>query len=610
MYNEHQLTAELSLADYVKIAKRWWWMFVPIVALAIGIAAFYTAQTPRIYSAEAEVAIRTEESANLFPLSDAGALLRSPSAEAGFLESTEFEIAATEAADSDGTVTVDVGDVNSRVEPSFISFRSRASSPEAAANVAQAWAQTYIDLRHERDETEIRQTIDTLQARIDQLEIERQEALSAVAPLDAALQRATDSAEIAQLTTQRVVILQALESTLQPLDSQVEVVAEELADLQLVEDFFASADLSARINRTAEVPAGPVSPSLPRNLALAIVAGAVLAAAAILLAETLDDRARSVEMVRRRLGLNALTTIPHRRKDDEGFATIAGPVAESFHRLASAIDFVELSGAKSKVLMFTSANASEAKTSTVTRLGATLARQGRRTLVIGADLRRPTLASRLGVGTGAGLGEVLGGLYPFESCVLNVPGHEGLQVLRAGTVATEGSPVDLLRTDSLQQLIDQLRGEYDHILIDCPPVLPVVDALEVSRVCDGIIFNLFAGNTRLARAERAVEMIMQASRVPVLGFVMTGLRARDDAYRSGDYYYTAGAKKVSHEVRNDVVVVDSQPVVMPEVQITEVSLKGDDQVRSTSIDDVTFHVDGSEREVVDLATLSTGKETK
>lgn len=606
MYDENRLMVELSLADYIKIAKRWWWLALPTLAVAVGIAVFLTAQSPRIYAAEAEVVIRTEESANLFPLSDASSLLRSPSAEAGFLESTDFESAAMEAAESSAEVIVDVGDVNSRVEPSFITFQSRASTPEDAARVAQAWAQTYIDLRHQRDETDIGQTIATLVSRLDDLDLERQEILAGVRPLDEALQQSTSASEIAQLTTQRVAILQALESALAPIDAQVDVVAAEVADLQLVEDFLSRDNLSARINRTAEEPSGPISPSVTRNLALAVVAGLILAAAAILLAETLDDRARSVDMVSRRLGLNALTTIPHRRKDNESFTTPTGPVAESFHRLASAIDFAELSGVAAKVLMFTSANAAEAKTSTVTRLGAILARQGRKTLVIGADLRRPTLAPRLGVGTGAGLGEVLGGLYPFESCVAAVPATEGLFVLRAGTVATEGSPVDLLRNDTFTQLIDHIRDDYDHILIDCPPVLPVVDALEVARVCDGIIFNLFAGSTRLARAERALEMIVQSTRVPVLGFVMTGLKARDDSYRSGDYYYAAGPKRISAAPAEESTAVDT----MPEVQITEVSLVGDEHIRSTAIDEVTFLVDEGEREVAEMAALSTGKETK
>ena len=634
MFDTDEWAPPLSIAELLKMVRRWWWMCVPPIGIAIGLAVLFTTQAAPVYQAEAEVVIRTEESANLFPLSDAAMLTRSPSAEAGFLESTEFELAAIDAADSDAEVSVDVGDVNSRVEPSFISFQARAGSAEEAARVAQAWAQTYIELRHERDAGEVTQTISILESRLAVLDAERQVHLEVVNSIDEALQRSTDTTQISQLTTQRLVLLQALAPSLEPLDAQVEIISDELAELLLVADFFDGAELSARINRTADVPDAPVSPSLPRNIVLALIAGSLLGFGAIVLAEALDDRARSVEMVSRRLGVDGLSSVPYRRKDDESIATTTGPIAESFHRLASAIDFSELAGTSSKVLMFTSANASEAKTTTVTRLGATLARQGRRTLVIGADLRRPLLSNRLDLGSGAGLGEVLGGLYSFSSCVTEVPGHDGLFMLRSGTVATESSPVDLLRTDALEALIEEIRPEFDHILIDCPPVLPVVDALEIARVCDGVVLNVFAGKSRLARVERALEMIMQATRSPVIGFVLTGTRAMEDSYR-GDYYTalkpmltanssgrrgkelsvatSSKSRNVSsraeqHAPPTEIIIQD--PLLNEEVSGARASAASESTTCATPIDDVTFTVDGHESEAADLVATSNGKERK
>ena len=210
MFESSEWKAPLSVADMLKMARRWWWMFLPPVAIAVVLAIVLTSQATPVYAAESEVIIRTEESANLFPLSDIDMLLRSPSAEAGFLESTEFEVAAANAADSDAQVTVDVGDVNSRVEPSFITFSARANSPELAARVAQAWAETYVELRHVRDSVELNQTIGTLESRLDELEIERQILLETVEAIDIALQTTTDAAEVSILTTQRLVLLLSL----------------------------------------------------------------------------------------------------------------------------------------------------------------------------------------------------------------------------------------------------------------------------------------------------------------------------------------------------------------------------------------------------------------
>lgn len=324
-----------------------------------------------------------------------------------------------------------------------------------------------------------------------------------------------------------------------------------------------------------------------------------------------------------------MTSVPSRR-GTESITTTTGRVAESFHRLASAIDFSELAGNTSKVLAFTSASAGEAKTSTVTRLGATLARQGRRTLIIGADLRRPMLSKRLEMGTGAGLGEVLGGLYPFESCVVDVAGHEGLFLLRAGTVATESSPVDLFRNPSLGALIAEIRPHFDHILIDCPPVLPVVDALEISRVCDGIVLNVFAGSSRLARVERAVEMITQATHSPIIGFVLTGTKASEETYR-GDYYYSrptrppgeldrsrrgdrsTGPRPASEPVGNaggthppTEIFIKSE---MPEAHVDALApTTSDAQGHGTPIDDITFVGDRPKSETTEEVIAPTGRE--
>lgn len=537
MFEPRDWAAPLSIADLLNVVKRRWWMCLPPIAIAVTLAVVYTMETPPIYGAESEVVIRTEESANLFPLSDSRNLLRSPSAEVGFLESTEFELAAIAAADSEAEVSIDVGDVNSRVEPSFISFESRAGSPEEAARVAQAWAETYIDLRHERDASEITQTIETLEASLSMLELERQDHLVAVEPIDNALQLATESADISRLSTQRIVLLQALEPTLEPINAQVSVVAGELAELRLIADFFSAEDLSARINRTADVPDGPVSPSLPRNVLLAVIAGALLGAAVILIAEALDDRARSSDEVVERMGVMCLATVPMEKRKRQSIQIAAGPVAESFQRLASGVDFVAITGAAPKVIMCTSARESESKTTTVARLGVTLARQGRRTLIVGADLRRPSLAKQFDVETGTGLAEVLGGLSSAKSATQTVDGLPTLDLLRAGTIADNSSPVDLLRSDRFADAIGELRNHYDHILIDCPPVLPVVDALEVARHSDGIIMTVFAGRTRLGAVEKAQQMIEQASHTPLIGFVLTGAKKGAERHGYGRSYY-------------------------------------------------------------------------
>lgn len=595
-----------SVTDLLAIARRWWWMFIPPMVIAVTVAVVLAGRTQPTYAAEAEVVIRTEESANLFPLGEIDMLLRSPSAEAGFLASTAFEVTAFEAAGSVGEVQVDVGDVNSRVEPSFISFQSTAPTPELAASVAQAWAETYITMRQDRDTSDLLGTIATLESRLEVIETERDEHLAPVHALDRTLQTALDASDVSRLSTQRLVLLQSLESTLSPLEEQADLVTGELAQLRLVEDFIGGGELSARVNRTAEAPLSPISPSLPRNVALAMLLALALGIGTVLLAETLDDRIRSSVEVSQRFGLQNLASVPYRRKDDQSPVPAPGPIAEAFHRLASSIDFCSITEGRAQVLVVTSAQASVSKTSTVSRLGATLARQGRRTLIIGADMRLPALGRRFGEASGPGLGELLGGLYPFSECVNDIDGHQGLSIVRAGSVATEASPVDLLRTGALGELIEELRPHYDHILIDSPPILPVVDALEILRVCDGVILSMFAGRSRFARVEQALSMIVQSSPKPILGFVLTGAKGGSDSY-SGGYYGRENVLSEFVDLRPD----PAQPALLPSVPSTVVTepaqrwvqqeINGVGQasmpipsVQNSSIDEIEFLVEEEE----------------
>ncbi len=610
------------------MVRRWWWMILPPIAIAVGAAVALTGQMERVYAAEAEVLIRTEESANLFPLSDSAMLLRSPSAEEGFLASTDFEQAAMEAAGSENPVTIDVGDVSSRVEPSFISFEARENDPVLAAAVAQAWADTYIVMRHELDTTDLNRTMRTLDLRLSDLDAERSEYLAPVAALDAVLQQTNDAVEVARLASQRLVLLQSVESNLEPIEAQAKLVRDELAELRLVHDFLGSQHLSAKVNRTAEIPDSAVSPSLMRNVLAALAVALVAGAMAMLLAESLDDRVRTSRDITRRFGLQSLASVPHVRRDDGSPIVAPGPVAESFLRLASAIDFAGVGGSEAKVLMFTSSRSSESKTSTVGRLGTTLARQGRRTLLIGADLRLPTLAARFDHTKGPGLGELLGGLYRASGCIVEVPNQEGLFLLRAGTNATESSPVDLFRNASFGQLVDSLRDEYDHILIDCPPVLPVVDALEVAKVSDAVVLNVFAGRSRLSHVDRALSMIVQASRIPILGFVLTGAKGEVESYR-GDYY-AAGGRTIelldlrreatartnaadSIDLEADSIAVNeiatvSNPMPAPLVESARTMYGPQGSTNGQPIDQVEFDLVGTTHASARTVFASTGKE--
>lgn len=567
----------ISIGDLGPVIGRWWWLMVPPIALAVTVVVLLTNRATPTYEAEAEVVIRTEESSNLFPLSEATALLRSPSAEAGFLASTQYETQARILAGSDDEVVIDVGNVDSRVEPSFISFTASGANPESVAQTATAWAQTYISLRHERDAAELTQTIATLTDTADLLNAERDIVLSAVDPIDRLLEETADGTEVARLTTQRVALLQSIEPQLTPIDSQLTAINDELAGLRLVQNFLSDETVSARMNRLPSIPTSPVSPSLPKNLAFGLFGALLLGGAAVLLAEALDDRIRTTDQLSEQSGLPYLTTVPLKRRD-KGQATFRdhGPLAESFQSLASSIDFARVGGGKKQVLMVTSARPSESKTTMVSRLGAVLARQGYRTLVIGADLRRPNLAERFELSEGTGLAEYLAGTHPIEDGLVSVDSISELTVLRSGQVDGDRNPAELLRSPRLAALIETLRDDYDRILIDCPPVLPVVDALEIAKLSDGVILSVFASRSKLKHVDRALDLLHRSANVPVLGYVLTGVRGRSGSY-ANSYYAAPRSNRSASESRSqsksvpevDLIEIEAEEITLPDWEGTE-----------------------------------------
>lgn len=185
-----------------------------------------------------------------------------------------------------------------------------------------------------------------------------------------------------------------------------------------------------------------------------------------------------------------------------------------------------------RVLMVTSAMAREGKTSLASHLAMSLARAGQRTLLIDCDLRRPNLHNVYAMEAGPGLAEVLTGKTGVAEAVRSGPA-EGLSVLTAGQSPREVGPGTLVR--GMPSLLEEFRGRYDFILLDCCPVLPVADALLLANVVDGALLSVRAGQSQAPQLLAACERL-SALRIPIVGAVLTG--AHDVAQSYGYEYLT------------------------------------------------------------------------
>jgi non-specific protein-tyrosine kinase len=209
------------------------------------------------------------------------------------------------------------------------------------------------------------------------------------------------------------------------------------------------------------------------------------------------------------------------------------PRAEAFRQLRTNLQFVDVDRPR-KVIVVTSSMPNEGKTTTLANLGIALASAGQRVLVIEADLRRPKLADLLGLDRTVGLTSVLAGRLGPAHAVQHWAGG-GVDVLASGPLPP--NPSELLASKQMARLLSELRAEYDTVLIDTPPLLPVTDAAAVAPATDGVILVCRFKKTSRDQVAAAVEALPSGA-APLLGTVFTMVPATGPrAYAQYNSYY-------------------------------------------------------------------------
>jgi capsular exopolysaccharide synthesis family protein len=292
----------------------------------------------------------------------------------------------------------------------------------------------------------------------------------------------------------------------------------------------------------AIVPRSPVSPSLTRNLTIALALGLALAGGLALIREVFVDQFRRAEDIEDRLGLTFLGLTPHVKIEDleneEGnqFSTLM----EAYASIRSTIDYgIPRHGA---VIQLTSSQASEGKSTTSLILAQLFARLGRKTLLIDGDLRKPSVHGLLDIERPpAGLAEVLLGHATFDQAKIETI-RDNLTVLAVAGIPPD--PVELVSGTAFRDFIEERRKEYSLVIIDSSPMLGLADAAEVAKVVDAAIFVIEANRTSLAQARTAINRL-RAVGANIMGAVLTKYRALEAGsdYSYQYQYYSYGKDK-------------------------------------------------------------------
>jgi exopolysaccharide transport family protein len=303
-----------------------------------------------------------------------------------------------------------------------------------------------------------------------------------------------------------------------------------------------------RIVDAARAPNAPVEPNIPRNLLFALVLGITSGVGLAFLLEGMDNTVRTTEQAQMISALPSLGMIPlgsKSRNNGNGANRLAltssrevvelvtqvrpqSQMAESYRALRTSLLLSSL-GAPPKVIMVTSARPQEGKTTTAINSAIVLAQKGLRVLLVDADLRRPSIHKTLVMGPRSGLSNVLTGSATLEQVIAPSPILPNLFVLAAGSPPP--NPAELLASSNMKDVLNELREQFDHVVIDTPPTLSVTDAVVLSPRVDAIILVIRSGQTTKQALRRARDILMQVNAH------VTGVLLNAVDLTSPDYYY-------------------------------------------------------------------------
>jgi capsular exopolysaccharide synthesis family protein len=310
----------------------------------------------------------------------------------------------------------------------------------------------------------------------------------------------------------------------------------------------------------AQLPAGRFNATMKKNLQSAFPLGVILGLSAIFFLEYMDRSIKSPEELERVTHFASLGIIPSASSVGKGgyqygyssprlravgeeppdavpsielvpYRDSRSPIAEAYRAFRTSL--LLASANSPKVIVITSTFAKEGKTTTSVNLATVLAQMGKPVLLIDADLRRPRLQKVFPNKPAPGLVNYLAANVPIDDVIqeTEVP---NLSVILSGP--TPPNPSELLSSDRMKHLIEEMRGRYAFVIFDSPPVMAVTDAIVLASNADGVVLCVHGGQTAREIVQRAAERLRQ-SNIPVLGALLNNLDLHQYGYTFKKSYY-------------------------------------------------------------------------
>lgn len=505
-----------ELRTYLQVVQRRK-ALIAVVAVGTAVVALVASvlQTP-VYEAPADILVQPRPTESVF--SDIQARTSLAAIE------TEIEVLGSDPVREgvrDRIGTVPEVSAQRLGETDVMQVSGRSTDPQRAASIANAYAESYVEFRKaeavgdlEAASRGIEDKLDELQAELTTLE----EQISRASASDPSTVEAILEPRYSNVLTQQALLAQKLD------ELQVDVALK---------------SGGARIVRSAATPESPAEPKPVRNGLAALALGLVLGTGLAFVRDSFDDSINDKKQLGEAVELPVLGVIPAVRewRGVRGVGTelrrANSPLGEAFRTLRTSMQLLGIDRPVTSVQV-TSAMPGEGKTSVVSGLAMLLATAGQRVVVVDSDLRRPRLHEVFGVTNEVGLTSAFLGDVDLLEVVRPVPGDESLWVLPSGPVPA--NPSELLSSKRMAELLFRLQGEFDIVLVDSAPLLPVTDSTLVAAWVEATLLVARAGVTTERQVGEAVERLRQVE-ANLVGTVLNDVDDVDYGY----YYSENGA---------------------------------------------------------------------
>ncbi|SFO11028.1 capsular exopolysaccharide family [Sphingomonas sp. OK281] len=291
----------------------------------------------------------------------------------------------------------------------------------------------------------------------------------------------------------------------------------------------------------AQVPERPSWPKLPLNIALALILGMLLSALFVFLHEQLFSRVRTPDEVRAAAHLSILGVVPSSDNPEDELADPKSFQSEAYSSVRTGLSLTK--GGVPQVMMVTSTQQGEGKSTACHALALSFARLGKRVLIVDIDLRRPNVHRLFNVANKQGFSNVLAGQLAIGDAI-QPSGVDGLDMVVAGDIPP--NPAELIGSPQLPVLLTELRKRYDVILFDSAPVMGLADAVVLSSEVDVTVFVIESGRNPARTIQVALARLAQGG-----GTIIGAVLLKFDPGRFGYGYGTEYGYQYDYAPRND-----------------------------------------------------------